>query len=94
MSPPFRRLLPYVNRYRRAFTLGLTCVVVTTAIQLLSPWILKHAIDDLTAGVTRAKLGVYAALLLGVACIGGLFRYLMRRILIGASLDIEYDVRN
>ncbi len=94
MSPHFRRLLPYVNRYRRAFTLGLICVVVTTAIQLLSPWILKHAIDDLTAGVTRAKLGLYAALLLGVACVGGLFRFLMRRILIGASRDIEYDVRN
>ena len=94
MSPAARRLLPYVVRYRRAFTLGLGCVVVTTSIQLLSPWILKHAIDDLTADVTRAKLGLYAALLLGVACIGGLFRYLMRRILIGASRDIEYDVRN
>jgi ATP-binding cassette subfamily B multidrug efflux pump len=94
MSPPFRRLLPYVVRYRRAFTLGLVCVVVTTTIQLLSPWILKHAIDDLTVGVTRAKLGLYAGLLLGVACAGGLFRYLMRRILIGASRDIEYDVRN
>jgi ATP-binding cassette subfamily B multidrug efflux pump len=94
MSPSFRRLLPYVVRYRRAFALGLVCVVVTTAIQLLSPWILKHAIDDLTAGVTRTKLGLYAALLLGIACFGGLFRYLMRRIMIGASRDIEYDMRN
>ena len=94
MSPAFHRLLPYVVRYRRAFALGLVCVVVTTAIQLLSPWILKHAIDDLTAGVTRTKLGLYAGLLLGIACIGGLFRYLMRRIMIGASRDIEYDMRN
>ena len=94
MGPAFRRLLPFVLRYRRQFLLGLACVVVTTSIQLLSPWILKHAIDDLNAGVTRGKLAMYAGLLLGVACVGAVFRFLMRRILIGASRDIEYDVRN
>ena len=56
MRASFRRLLPFVVRYRRQFVLGLVCVVVTTAIQLLSPWVLKFAIDDLTAGVTRGKL--------------------------------------
>ena len=90
----FRRLLPYVLRYRREFLLGLACVVVTTSIQLLSPWVLKLAIDDLNAGVTRRKLLMYAALLLGIACAAAVFRFLMRRILIGASRDIEYDVRN
>src|SRR6476620_470905 len=94
MGPAFRSLLPFVLRYRRQFLLGLACVVVTTSIQLLSPWVLKHAIDDLSAGVTRQKLGQYAALLLGIACVGAVFRFLMRRILIGASRDIEYDVRN
>ena len=29
-----------------------------------------------------------------LACVGAVFRYLMRRILIGASRDIEYDIRN
>jgi ATP-binding cassette subfamily B protein len=90
----FRRLLPFVLRYKQRFTLGLGCVVVTTAIQLLSPWVLKNAVDDLSRGVTRGKLAVYAGLLLAIAIVGGAFRYLMRRILIGASRDIEYDVRN
>ncbi len=94
MGPAFRRLLPFVLRYRREFALGLACVVVTTAIQLSSPWVLKYAIDDLNSGVTRAKLAVYAGLLLLIACLGAVFRYLMRRILIGASRDIEYDLRN
>src|SRR3954469_22471362 len=94
MAPAFRRLLPYVLRYRRAFVLGLGCVLITTAVQLLSPWILKHAIDDLHAGVTRGKLALYAGLLLGVAAVSAVFRFLMRRLLIGASRDIEYDVRN
>jgi ATP-binding cassette subfamily B multidrug efflux pump len=67
---------------------------MTTAIQLLSPWILKYAIDDVTRGITRPKLAVYAGLLLAVACLGAVFRFLMRRILIGASRDLEYDIRN
>ena len=94
MRPAFRRLLPFLLKYRRQFVLGLACVVITTTIQLLSPWVLKFAIDDLTAGVTRRKLAFYAGVLLGIACVGGVFRYLMRQILIGASRDIEYDVRN
>ena len=94
MGASFRRLLPFLLKYRRQFVLGLVCVVITTTIQLLSPWVLKFAIDDLTAGVTRSKLAFYSAILLGIACVGAVFRYLMRKILIGASRDIEYDVRN
>jgi ATP-binding cassette subfamily B protein len=93
-SPTFRRLLPYVNRYRRAFVIGLACVILTTAFQLLSPWILKYAIDDLNRAVTERKLLLYAGLLLGVSLVRGLFLFLMRRIIIGASRDIEYDIRN
>src|SRR5262245_45639969 len=94
MRPAFRRLLPFLLVYRRQFITGLLCVVVTTTIQLLSPWVLKYAIDDLNTGVTRSKLAFYAGTLLGIACVGAVFRYLMRQILIGASRDIEFDVRN
>jgi ATP-binding cassette subfamily B protein len=94
MSFAVRRLLPYVNRYRRAFLVGLLCVLATTAFQLLSPWVLKYAIDDLKLGVTREKLLWYAGLLVAVSLMRGLFLFLMRRIIIGASRDIEYDIRN
>ena len=94
LSPQVRRLLPYVNRYRRAFVIGLVCVLLTTSFQLLSPWILKYAIDDLNQAVTQRKLLLYSGLLIGVSLVRGLFLFLMRRILIGASRDIEYDMRN
>src|SRR5215212_6113991 len=94
MGPAFRRLLPYVLRYRRQFSFGLLFVLTTTAIQLLPPWVLKYAVDDLTAGVTVAKLIRYAGIIFAVACVGAVFRYLMRSVIIGASRDIEYDVRN
>jgi ATP-binding cassette, subfamily B, multidrug efflux pump len=68
--------------------------VSTAAVTLLGPWVLRHAIDDLQHGVTRAKLLFYAALILAVTIIGGVSRYVMRRVIIGASRDIEYDLRN
>ena len=91
---PLRRLLPYFGRHRRTLAAGLGCILATTAIQLLAPWVLKFAVDDLQHGVTRGKLGYYAAVLFGIATVGGLFRYLMRRIIIGVSREMEYDLRN
>lgn len=91
---PVRRLLPYFRRHRRPLVAGFFCILATTAIQLLSPWVLKFAVDDLTAGVTRAKLLYYALLLLGIALVGGVFRFLMRKVVIGVSRHMEYDFRN
>ena len=91
---PVRRLLGYARRYRRDFVIGLVCVVMASTITLASPLVLRYAIDDLTQGVTRAKLVGYGALLLAIGLVGGVFRFLMRRILIGASRHIEYDMRN
>ncbi len=88
------RLLGYVQRYRRPYLLGLACGVVATVIQLAGPWVLKHAIDDLLTGVTTAKVHFYALVLLALACVGGVFRFLVRRLVIGASRGIEYDLRN
>jgi ATP-binding cassette subfamily B protein len=91
---PTRRLLAYVGRYRSAFTLGFLCIVATTAISLAGPWVLKYAVDDLMAGVTTAKLRLYGSAVLGLAALAGIFRFLQRRIIIGASRDIEFDLRN
>ena len=92
---PSRRLLAYVGRYRGAFILGFCCIVATTGITLAGPWVLKYAIDDLTkTGVTAAKLRFYGGAILGLSAFGGVFRFLQRRIIVGASRDIEFDLRN
>jgi ATP-binding cassette subfamily B protein len=91
---PARRLLGYMTRYRRSFLAGFASVIVATAINLAGPWVLKYAVDDLNRGVTMEKVRLYAALLLVLAAVGGIFRFLMRRIIVGASRDFEYDLRN
>ena len=91
---PRRRLIQYLARYRRAFLTGFVCVVLATAINTGGPWVLKYAIDDLSQGLTFEKVRLYGALLFALSAVGGVFRFLMRRIIVGASRDFEYDLRN
>src|SRR5215470_5553202 len=89
-----RRLLPYLRRHRRALTGGLLCLLLTTALSVASPWVLRYVVDDLTRALTRQKLLFYAALLVGLVLVEGVFRYFMRKVLISLSRDIEYELRN
>jgi ATP-binding cassette subfamily B protein len=59
-----------------------------------APWVLKYAIDDLMLSVDVGTVRFYAVALVALAAVGGFFRFLMRRIIIGTSRDIEYDLRN
>jgi ATP-binding cassette subfamily B protein len=94
LAPQLRRLLPYLRRHQRGLALGIACLLATTALSAGGPWVLRYAIDDLTLGITRAKLIGYAGLIVVLALVEGLFRYGMRMILIGISRDIEYELRN
>jgi ATP-binding cassette, subfamily B, multidrug efflux pump len=89
-----RRLLQYVAKHRRSFLLGFACVVVTNVLTLAGPWVVKYAIDDLQSSLTLGKVRQYALALLALSVCAGFFRFLMRRIIIGASRDFEYDLRN
>lgn len=91
---PARRLLAYMQRYRRSFLLGFCCVIAAASLALAGPWVLKYAIDDLKQGVTTGKVRLYATALLALAAAAGLFRFLMRRIIVGASREFEYHLRN
>ncbi len=87
-------LLPYLARYRAKMLVGFLTVLLTSAASMVSPWILKYVVDDLRVSFARERLPLYAALIIGASIIEGFFRFWMRRILIGISRDIEYDLRN
>jgi ATP-binding cassette, subfamily B, multidrug efflux pump len=89
-----RRLLPYLGRHRRGIQLGLLCLLFTTGLSVATPWVLRHAIDDLTVEVTRQKLYLYAGLIVAIVAVEGTFRFGMRSVLIGISREIEYELRN
>lgn len=66
---------------------------MTDALALLIPWILKLAIDSIEKFSDATNLLKYGVLLVGVAAIQGLFRFYMRKILVGISRKIEYSIR-
>jgi ATP-binding cassette subfamily B protein len=91
---PSRRLLEHLVPYRRAYVKGFLGVVAATALLLATPWVTKIAIDDLVADLTAAKLWGYAAGILALSALGGWFRFLNRRTIVGASREFEYSLRN
>jgi ATP-binding cassette, subfamily B, multidrug efflux pump len=88
------RLIPYLKKYRYKVALGFLMIICTVIISTFSPWVLKYVVDDLTKGIAAEKLPLYAAIILGISVLEGFFRFWMRRILIGVSRLIEYDLRN
>jgi ATP-binding cassette, subfamily B, multidrug efflux pump len=87
-------LIPYLRRYRSKLAFGFVMVTCTVTASMLSPWVLKYVVDDIQAAFAPENLPRYAALILGISVLEGFFRFWMRRVLIGVSRDIEYDLRN
>jgi ATP-binding cassette, subfamily B, multidrug efflux pump len=94
MFAPLRPLFPYLRRYSRDFVWGGLSVVVSNAIWILFPQVIRIAIDDLNRGVTRQKIFLYAGLLVLISAAKGVFLFLTRWIIIGISREIEFDLRN
>ncbi len=88
-----RTVRSYLTRYKTGLTVGAICLVVTDVLLLANPWILKVSIDGLKEGMARGRLFQLAGLLVAVSVVSGVFRFLMRRIMIGVSRKIELDMR-
>jgi ATP-binding cassette subfamily B protein len=61
---------------------------------VIYPKVLQWAVDALSHGDTRIKVVIFAALLVAIALVKGVFLYSQRWILIGISREIEFDLRN
>lgn len=88
------RLAACAKRYRLRLAIGVVCVTLSNLAGAVSPLVLKHAIDSLGAFISKERLFYFGALILLFAVLEGVFLFLMRRIMIGASRLMEYDLRN
>src|ERR1700736_3003771 len=89
-----RPLFPYLRKDRGSYFIGTICVFINKGVWVLSPLVLRHAVDGLQGGVTREKLLTYSLELMGVAAIKGIFQFLTRWIVLGISREIQLDLRN
>src|SRR6478609_6699942 len=81
----------YLWKYRRGMALGGLCLVLKDLAQALQPLMIRGAVDSFRSGAVFVR---FAAYLVGLALLKGIFQYWMRVILIGISRDIEFDLRN
>ncbi len=88
-----KKFARYFRPYRTQLITGIICIVASVVFALAIPLVVGHAVDDLRVDLTWAKLTRYALVVLGISLISGTFLFLQRRILIGMSRHVEYDLR-
>ncbi len=88
------RLVASAKKYRVRLTLGVVCTTLSNLAATVSPLVLKHAIDSLGTMISEERLLYFGSLVVLFAVLEGIFLFLMRRIMIGASRLMEYDLRN
>src|SRR5437870_1162076 len=88
-----RKFARYFLRYKVSLVTGIVCILAGVIANLTIPLLVGRAIDENWTQITWARL-VYAALkILLASLISGTFLFLQRRILIGMSRNVEYDLR-
>ncbi|HEX8652386.1 MAG TPA: ABC transporter ATP-binding protein [Pyrinomonadaceae bacterium] len=88
-----RKFARYFRPYKTSLIIGILCIVASVIFALLIPHLVGRAIDDLGRDVTWAKVMSAGMMILGASIISGIFLFLQRRILIGMSRHVEYDLR-
>ncbi len=89
-----RHATRYYRPYWISFSVGLLIVVASSAITSGIPWLLRRAIDAISAGAPLRTVWQFSGLIVIAAIVGGGFRYGMRELINGVSRWIEYDLRN
>jgi ATP-binding cassette, subfamily B, multidrug efflux pump len=88
-----RKFARYFRPYKLQLTIGIFCIFASTVTGLFIPLFVGQAVDENWTAVSWTNLTIAAAKVLGASIISGGFLFLQRRILIGVSRNIEYDMR-
>src|SRR6266446_9780788 len=94
MFEKLKPLVPYLRRYWKHLAWGGVAVILYNVIKVLLPVVIGHAIDDMQHGITESKVLFHALRLLVIAALSAIFLYICRQVIIGASREIEFDLRN
>jgi len=94
----FKNFLPlkqYFVQNRWPIALGLMCLLIVDFLQLLIPLVIKKAIDILTMKTATAQILIQQGMIiLGLALMIAIFRYIWRYFLLGHSRKVEESLRN
>jgi ATP-binding cassette subfamily B multidrug efflux pump len=85
---------PYLWKYRRGVALGTGALLLNDLMKAALPLAIRGGVDSLMKGFRLSLVFEFAALVVLLSVVKGVFQYWMRVILIGLSRDIEFDLRN
>ncbi|HEX2271763.1 MAG TPA: ABC transporter ATP-binding protein [Pyrinomonadaceae bacterium] len=88
-----KKFARYFRPYKLQLTIGIFCIFASTVTGLFIPLFVGQAVDENWSSVSWTSLTIAAAKVLGASIVSGIFLFLQRRILIGVSRNIEYDMR-
>ena len=88
-----RKFGRYFLPYKASLTIGILCILAGVVFNLYIPLIVGQAVDANWTEVSWSRLTISALKILGASFVSGIFLYLQRRILIGMSRNVEYDLR-
>jgi ATP-binding cassette subfamily B protein len=88
-----RKFGRYFLPYKLPLTIGILCILASVVAGLYIPQIVGQAIDANWSSVSWTRLTISALKVVGASVVSGTFLFLQRRILIGMSRKVEYDLR-
>src|SRR5687767_11147301 len=88
-----RRLARFFRPYKWSLLFGIASIIAGVIFNVAIPQIVGQALDENWNQVNWSKLNMAALKVLVASALSGLFLFLQRRILIGMSRNIEYDLR-
>jgi len=88
-----KKFARYFRPYTGSLVIGILCILASVIFNLTIPMIVGQAVDENWTEVSWSRLTVSAFKVLGLSFASGTFLFLQRRILIGMSRQVEYDLR-
>ena len=93
-----KNLYTYTRKYKYELIAGIIALILTDALGLLPPWLIKLAIDYIKKADSQTHsinpLIKYSVLIVSAVGLQAVFRYYWRKHLFGISRKVEYDLRN
>jgi len=88
-----KKFARYFRPYKLSLITGIACILGSVLFSVYVPLIVGQAIDANWTDISASRLAVSALKVLGANITSGVFLFLQRRILIGMSRNVEYDLR-
>ena len=86
--------VPYIRKYQNEFILGIGALIITDAMTLMVPWLIKEVVDALPHKPLENVLLKYVIFLFLISLVLVVGRFAWRKYMFGLSRKIEFDILN